>query len=361
LSGRREVLVAADGSAVRAAINDGATGLDEVVVLGPTEEPFHDVVDFALGAGEADLVRGAALVDTASLTSYVLALFDADLQLHDGASRSTRKAPVLIRCSASQAVPVAWESLMTLRAPRAGDPPPAGPTSLPPAARYDAEQAARAELRSQVESLRGERQRWIAAAKAQLDTTQYRFEESIADRPVQERAELIGRFEHAKRDRIATLAEIAEVNVSAARLVGWVAVTGGARAETLGYDPDAEKVAIATIVKELERLGYDVDDRQTAGLGYDLYARHRSTREQRLVEVKGVQGPLRAVWLEQNEWAQAQQRGAEYWLYVVDNCASNPTVRLRQRDPAAVLGGPRRIERFQIALSDLRRLIGEQP
>ncbi|MFC7646726.1 protein NO VEIN domain-containing protein [Streptosporangium lutulentum] len=79
-----------------------------------------------------------------------------------------------------------------------------------------------------------------------------------------------------------------------------------------------------------------------------------------MVEVKGVQGPLRAVWLEQNEWAQAQQRGSEYWLYVVDSCVTKPAVRLRQQDPAAVLGGPRRIERFQIPLSELKRLIGAQ-
>ncbi len=75
---------------------------------------------------------------------------------------------------------------------------------------------------------------------------------------------------------------------------------------------------------------------------------------------QGAAGTLRAVWLEQNEWAQAQQRGEEYWLYVVDSCATTPQVRLRQRDPAAVLGGPRRIERFQIPVSELHRLIGVQ-
>ena len=64
-----------------------------------------------------------------------------------------------------------------------------------------------------------------------------------------------------------------------------------------------------------------MDDRQTAGLGYDLYARHRVTREQRLVEVKGQLEGLGPVTLESNEWAQAMQRGGEYWLYVVTNCA----------------------------------------
>lgn len=358
LGGKNQAYVAADGASVRQAINDGATGLDDVVVLGPIEEAFQELVSHALTIGEADLVRGAALVDSASLTSYILALFDADLQLHDGAVRTTRKAPLLIRASAGEALPVAWESLMTLRAPAPGDLPPAGPTSLSPATRHDVTEAAKAELRSQVATLRAERQAWIQKARVQMDATQYRFEESIAERPVAERAQLLEQFSSAKVRRLADLDDIAQVNASAVRLVGWVAVTGGARLEQLGYDPDAEKVAISVVAAELEKRGYDVDDRQTARVGYDLYARHRVTREQRLIEVKGLQGPLRAIWLEQNEWAQAQQRGKEYWLYVVDSCATNPVIRLRQQDPAAVLGGPHRVERFQIPISELNRLIG---
>lgn len=360
LGGGHDALVAADGASVRQAINGGATELDEVVVLGPTEEPFQELVSLALAEGEADLVRGAALIDFSSLTPYLLALFDADIQVHDGTVRNTRKAPLLIRCSGNQALPVAWESLMSLRASRPAEAEHAGPTSLSPALRFDAEQAARAELDGQADALRTERRAWITEARRQLDETKYRFEKSISGRPLEDRRILLAQFEHAREVRLATLEEIAHVNASAARLVGWVAVAAGARLETLGYDPDAEKVAVATVWNELERLGFDVDDRQTAGVGYDLYARHRVTREQRLVEVKGVQGELRAVWLEQNEWAQAQQRGSEYWLYVVDSCATNPTVQLRQRDPAAVVGGPRRIERFQIRLSDLKRLIGDQ-
>lgn len=361
LGGGPQGYVAADGASVRQAINDGATGLDDVVVLGPTEEPFQALVAHALTVGEEDLVRGAALVDGASLTSYVLALFDADIQLHDGATRATRKAPLLIRCSAGQALPVAWESLMTLRAPVSGDPGATGPTSLPPATRHDSTVAAQTELRGQVAALTAERQAWIRTAKTQLDATQYRFEESIADRPLADRRRLLAEFDVVKKQRLAILDDIAQVAASAVRLVGWVAVTGGARVDQLGYDPDAEKVAIATVVAELERLGYAVDDRQTAGVGYDLYARHRASREQRLVEVKGLQGGLRALWLEEHEWAQAQQRGSEYWLYVVDSCATTPIVRLRQPNPAAALTSSRRIERVRIPLSELKRLIGAQP
>ena len=359
LGGTAIAHVAADGASVRQAINDGATGLDTVIVLGPTEEAFQELVSFSLAIGESDLVRGAALVDPSSLTSYVLALFDADVQVHDGRGRSTHKAPILIRLSAGQALHVAWESLLSLRSPQPGDPDAVGPNSLPPALRHDAGSAAKSELRNQVEELATERRKWIAAARTQLDATGYRFEDSIADRPVLERATMLAQFALNKAARLATLDDIATVTSSSVRLVGWVTVTGAARADSLGYDPDAETVAVATVVEELERLGYDVDDRQSAGVGYDLYARHRITREQRLVEVKGLHAGIRPLWLEQNEWAQAQQRGSEYWLYVVAACSTKPTVQLRLRDPAAALSAPRRIERFQIPMRELNRLIGE--
>ena len=43
---------------VRPAIAEGAEGLDDVIVLGPTEEPFGELVDLRLRVGEAELVRG---------------------------------------------------------------------------------------------------------------------------------------------------------------------------------------------------------------------------------------------------------------------------------------------------------------
>ena len=63
-----------------------------------------------------------------------------------------------------------------------------------------------------------------------------------------------------------------------------------------------------------------------------------------------------AVWLEQNEWAQALQRGTYDRLYVVDDCISQPVVRVRARNPAELFGeGARKIQRFQIKLSQLKR------
>ncbi len=150
------------------------------------------------------------------------------------------------------------------------------------------------------------------------------------------------------------------MTVSPPQLIGWVDVRAGASLADIGYDPDSELPAIELAKARLAAEGFEVDDRQTAGLGYDLFAKHRSTQEQRLVEVKGQLVELGPVTLESNEWAQAMQRGSEYWLYVVTNCATNPTLTVVVQDPAGTLsGGPRLIERFQIPVSQLRRFASE--
>ncbi|NMO37313.1 DUF3883 domain-containing protein [Streptomyces sp. GMY01] len=358
LGGGHEALVAADGASVRKAINDGAEGLDDVVVLGPTEEPFHELTDLALRVGESDLVRGTVLTDPASLTDYTLLVYGAEIEVHDGIRRRRRNTPLLIRYSGAGAFESAWESLMLLS--------PGGFTKdtvppLSPALRHDAEQEARAALAREAARARAEREAWVAQARRQLDQVEYRYLDELEDLPTAERRERTVRFGKLKSDRLAQLDDISKVGQSAPRLVGWAYVIGEARADQLGYDPDSEAIAVASVLAELQRLGFDVDDRQSAGVGYDLLARHRTTHEQRLVEVKGLQAGLAPVWLEQHEWAQAQQRGRDYWLYVVTDCAASPAVAVRVQDPAGALaGGPRRIERFQIKVADLRRLMGEE-
>lgn len=352
-----DAMVAADGASVRQARADGALGLDEAVVLGPTEPPFAELVQLAASLGEPDLLRGARLLDTAALTGYALLVYAAETEVSDDVGqRARRPTPLLVRYSGAGAFPVAWESLLKL-APAAGADPAAPPG---PAARADALRVARRALAAEVARERGERAAWVEKARKQLDEVEYRHLEELEELEPDVRRERMTSFDDVKAHRLAQLEVIADVRSGALRLVGWAQVLPGAVAGRLGYDPDSEAVAVAAVWAELDRLDFDVDDRQTAGLGYDLFARRRRTGEQRLVEVKGLVGGLAPVWLEQNEWAQAQQRGADYWLYVVAECATSPTVVVRAQDPAAWVGtGTRRIQRFQIRLEDLRRMAGK--
>ena len=350
LGGSTSRYVAADGGALESARSEGAGDLDEVVVLGPTEGAFGELVELALEMGRPELLRGCQLLDTGSLTDYTLLLYEAEVRMHDGVRQVSRPAPLLVRWSGTGAFEVSWESLMKLR-PTLGS----AHAKPNPAQLADGEVEAKAALRREVGRQKSERLAWVTKAREQLSDLEDRFLEEIAELPREVRQTRTATFQTLKVQRLAQLAGIEDVRPTAVRLVGWAHVAAGVRLEDLGYDPDAEKIAVARVLTELTSLGFTVDDRQTAGVGYDLLARHKHTGEQRCVEVKGHTGPLGPVWMEQNEWAQALQRGDDYWLYVVDNCGTNATVEVRTRNPASVYGiGAGRIQRFQIKVSQLK-------
>jgi superfamily II DNA or RNA helicase len=311
LGGGTEQLIAADGASVRNAQAEGAAGLDDVIVLGPTEEPFVELVELATNAGAVDLRRGARLIDTSSLTGYTLCVYAAEVELHDGLRRSRRTSPLLVRYSGDAAFETAWESTMSLGSARPGDPADRSAKGPTPGMRSDCHAAASRALARQVAELRRERTAWVAKAREQLDTVEYRYLEELEDLDPPTRRQRAQVFDGLKTTRLQQLAQIEQVASTPPRLIGWAEVQPGARPTELGYDPDAETVAIATVLDELHALNFAVDDRQTAGVGYDLLARHRVTGEQRLVEVKGFTADLGPVWLEQNEWAQALQRGPD--------------------------------------------------
>ncbi|MBM1169934.1 helicase-related protein [Microvirga arabica] len=342
--------VAADGRSLQQARADGAADLDDVVVLGPTEEAFLELVQLAVEVGRPELLRGTRLVDTGSITDYTLLIYEAEVRVHDGVRQVARPAPLLVRWSGAGAFEVSWESLMSL-SPATGT-----AVSKPtPAQLTDGETEAKAALKRELDRQKAERLGWVEKARLQLNDLEDRFLAEIAELPKSERQHRQAAFLTLKSHRLSQLAELEDVQATAVRLIGWAEVTAGVTLNELGYEPNAEKVAVATVIAELKALDYVVDDRQTAGVGYDLLARHRHNGDQRCIEVKGFTGAMGPVWLEQNEWAQALQRGDDYWLYVVDDCASHPTVRVRAKSPAELFGSnAAKIQRIQIKLSQLK-------
>ena len=351
--GASECLYAADGAAVLQAREDGFRRAGDVIVLGPTEDVFRQLVEQAGRASERDLLAGAATVDLASLTSYTLFVYAAELEHHDGLRRVRRTVPFLIRYSGAGAFSVAWESVMNLVSSAETATTPA------PAARFEADAAARTTVEAEAHRLEKEQRAITTKTRADLDDIERRYKRQVRGLMAEAKREALARFAATKGERLAQLDLVDGVSHAAPQLLGWVQVAGGARVDEIGSDPDSEKVAVSKVVAELESLGWVVDDRQTARLGYDLLARRPGTTDQRLVEVKGFTAELAPVVLEQHEWAQAQQRGADYWLYVVLDCATKPRVVIRCQDPAGTLStGPKLIERFKIPVSELRRLMG---
>jgi superfamily II DNA or RNA helicase len=349
---RSECLVAADAATVARAHAEQFRRASDVIVLGPTEEPFQQLVAVAARRCDADLLAGAAAIDLASFSDYTLFVYAADIEEHDGLRRVRRTVPFLVRYSGAGAFTVAWESVMNLV-------PTATAAARPsPAARLSAEQHVRAQVEAEVGQIVANKRALTARMRMDIDDIERRLKRQLRDQPPEVRRTTMARFGQTKAERLAHFDQLEHVTHGPPRLLGWLSVTGGARDVELGHDPDSEKVAIATVADELRQHGWDVDDRQTAGLGYDLFARRRGTTQQRLIEVKGFTGSLRAVVLEQHEWAQAQQRGSDYWLYVVEHCATRPRVVIRCQDPATTFAGsPKLIQRFKISAAALRRLV----
>lgn len=355
LGGGTDNLVSVDGKATSSARAQGAE-FGTITTIGPTEEAFASLLRHCNETFGPELLRGAVVTDDASTTPYTLFVYSSDIATHDGVTKVYKPLPFLVRHSGGSAFPVDWTSVANLRpADGVADRP-------PPGQRRAAAVVAEAHVRQQESQVADEQARWVSKARSDLETIRARWRQQMRDLPLEDRAAARERFEADRTQRLADLAQAEAVTASSPHPIGWLEVRAGARMSEIGYDPDSEKVAIDVVMDRLIRDGYDVDDRQTAGLGYDLYARHRVTREQRLVEVKGQLEGLGPVTLESNEWGQAMQRGGEYWLYIVVDCATAPTLAVVVQDPAGALdGGPRLIERFQIPVSQLRRFAGDHP
>jgi len=348
LGGGKTASVSADGAAVRHAYESGAN-VSDVKVLGPTEEVFGALVSHASQDYEEHLVRGVAAQDQSSLSDYVVFVWTCEIESDDGIRAERRPFPFLIRYSGTEAFAMDWEAVLKLSAGET-------PAQLPsPGARLAAEDVARQRVAGEQARLTAQKRTWVEKAKADLDDIEARYKRQLATYSDDLRPQLRQEFAAHKTERLGQLARIATVTMPGLRLVGWLQVRGAAAVGQMGWDPDSEKAAVATVMNELA-AEWAVDDRQTAGVGYDLFARNKRTGEQRLIEVKGLQDELAPVTLEQHEWAQAQQRGADYWLYVVAHCNTTPKVVIRTQDPASIFtDGAREIRRFQIPVAKLRR------
>ena len=127
-------------------------------------------------------------------------------------------------------------------------------------------------------------QDWIAAAESQLEATRIPIR-GEHPRPATSRTQRTSQaFDRDKQHRRQALDDVRESSLRCpTRRMG--RRHRGARTDQLGYDPDSEKPAVGAVVDELERLGFTVDDRQTAGSA-TTYTPATPRPGQRLVEVK---------------------------------------------------------------------------
>jgi hypothetical protein len=114
----------------------------------------------------------------------------------------------------------------------------------------------------------------------------------------------------------------------------WVLPHPGRDAELqdMVSDPEVERVAVDLAVRYERDQGREPESVEADNRGFDLLSREPTTGHVRFIEVKGRAG-TGPVALTANEFRTAQRLGADYWLYVVFDCARTPELVTIQ-DPA---------------------------
>jgi superfamily II DNA or RNA helicase len=96
-------------------------------------------------------------------------------------------------------------------------------------------------------------------------------------------------------------------------------------------DEEIERIAIQKVIEFEKARGWAVHSVEKENRGFDLISQRASVEnpliasEIRFIEVKG-RAVIGEVALTNNEYKTAERLRADYWLYVVYDCANNPTI-----------------------------------
>ncbi|MBM4286001.1 MAG: DUF3883 domain-containing protein [Deltaproteobacteria bacterium] len=119
-------------------------------------------------------------------------------------------------------------------------------------------------------------------------------------------------------------------------------------------DPVTEQRAMEAVIAHEEGRGCRVEDIHRLNLGYDLRSLHLDTGELRLIEVKGIGAATGSICLTPNEKRVAEDRRDIYWLYIVTNCDTAPTLQDPVKDPARLEWHEvRRVDHYRLSVDTL--------
>ncbi|MDR7444801.1 MAG: DUF3883 domain-containing protein, partial [Armatimonadota bacterium] len=120
-------------------------------------------------------------------------------------------------------------------------------------------------------------------------------------------------------------------------------------------DEEIERIAMEEAMRYERERGWEPEDVSAEDRGFDILSRHPESGHVRFIEVKGRAG-VGPVALTPNEYKTAERLRADYWLYVVFDCATRPRL-IAVQDPVRLNWEPIvRIEHYQIDLEKLKRI-----
>jgi len=99
-------------------------------------------------------------------------------------------------------------------------------------------------------------------------------------------------------------------------------------------DYETEAIAMHVVIAHEQGRGCQVEDVHEKNLGYDITSLDPRSGELRLIEIKGIGAAAGRIMLSPNERRVAEDRRDCYWLYVVTNCDTTPTLQEPIPDPA---------------------------
>ena len=172
-------------------------------------------------------------------------------------------------------------------------------------------------------------------------------------------------YEEALTELRRTVAQERSLTMAMPRFVGVVRVVPAHQVDAaMREDPDIEQVGMAVTMEYERKQGRVPEDVAAENLGFDV----RSTTptlpspyqgegwggggHKRYIEVKARAG-VGPVALTQNEWFKASRFGADYYLYVVLNAATQPELYIIQ-DPAHTLQPEEQVEvRYLVGVEEI--------
>lgn len=99
-------------------------------------------------------------------------------------------------------------------------------------------------------------------------------------------------------------------------------------------NPETEATAMRVVMEYERSSGRQVFDVHEQNLGYDVTSLDLNSGELRLIEVKGLSEAAGMILLTPNERRVAEDRRDCFYLYVVTNCSTKPTLQEPIKDPA---------------------------
>lgn len=142
-----------------------------------------------------------------------------------------------------------------------------------------------------------------------------------------------------KTDRLLRAEREAMVSLSEPRIVGMAAIIptqpqSKSHGADMHRDDEVERAAIAHVMDFERQQGREPEDQSPLKLPYDIRS-VENDGDTRYIEVKG-RASVGGVELSEREWLTAENLGEDYWLYVVSDAKTNPTLTII-RDPARTL------------------------